>query len=143
MKLQARAGILVQGVGLRIATIALAITLLNVLGGCGMPAVPARTVADLLADPAVLQGVMARCSEGRPSERESDPECVNARIAVERQAREQDAANAGERHQEFERKREALRARDERVRAATQAAQRTDVYTMPVVTPDAGMKLTP
>jgi hypothetical protein len=107
-----------------------------------MPAVPPRTVADLLADPAVLQGVMARCAESRPTERARDPECVNARIAVEHQAEQEEAAIATERRAEFERKRDALRARDESARAAAQAAQQTDAYTLPVVPPDAATKPT-
>lgn len=105
-------------------------------GGCGSSAPPPRGVADLLAEPAILQAVMARCAESRPSVRDADRECLNARIAVERQAREQEAAEAAARHAEFERKREVLRAQEERQKAAAQAAQRRDGYSLPVVPPD-------
>lgn len=89
-----------------------------------------------MQDDAVLQAVVARCSElGTAATR--DAECLNAREAVDRLAVEKQAIDEAARksieEQEFERAREEHRARDEAERRRNEAQQRVDPYTMPLV----------
>lgn len=104
---------------------------------CGGPPPPARTVAEFVQDPTLLQGVMIRCEQQR-SQGVRDPECANALAAADRLAAEDEASRAGDRAAEFERQREQRRAEEEqRRRAAEQAAPRFDPYSSPVGTDSA------
>lgn len=102
------------------------------VAACGGPPPPARTVAEFMQDPTLLQGAMIRCEQQRNSGTR-DPECANALAAADRLATEDEARRAGERAAEFERQREQRRAEEEqRRRAAEQAAPRFDPYSAPV-----------
>ena len=103
------------------------------VAGCGAPAPRARTVAELAEDPAVLQGLLARCAADKRAAT-ADPECANARLAMERLGREEDAKRNAERAAEFERQRARRRAaQDEAAKKAAAAANPTfDPYSAPV-----------
>jgi hypothetical protein len=91
-----------------------------------------HTVADLVADPAVLQGIAARCAADRQAAA-ADADCGKARQAMEQIAAEEDARHAGERDQEFARHREQRRAQEEQQRrVAEQAHPAFDPYSTPV-----------
>lgn len=103
-----------------------------VVAGCSAPEPQPRSVAEFAADPAVLDGALIRCAE-RPRASESDPECINARIAAEQREKlarlEQEAA----RRAEFERQRAERRLREEQQRRASEAATpKFDPYRSPV-----------
>ncbi len=105
------------------------------VGGCSSE-LPPRTTLQLMRDPTVLQGVLLRCYQLQNAALR-DAECRNAREAVERLAAEegeQDEAAAVQ--EEFEKARDARRARDENERRRQEAAQekkKVDPYTMPLV----------
>lgn len=104
------------------------------LAGCEKPEPRARSVAELAADPVVLQGVVARCAEDRLAAAR-DPECGNARLAMERLAAEQATAQRDRKVQEFERLREERRRREEAERLARERAEpKFDPYSSPVMT---------
>jgi len=102
------------------------------LAGCGGPEPRPRTVNDLAQDPAVLQGLAARCAANKHAAA-NDPECINARIATERLGKADDAKHDPDKDAEFERLREQRRQReDAKQRAATQAEPKFDPYSSPV-----------
>jgi hypothetical protein len=106
----------------------------SVVAGCGGPEPPARTVNELAEDPAVLQGLLARCQANKRAAA-TDPECTNARVAMERLGREEDAKRNAGRAAEFERQRTLRRDRDEAAqKAAAEARPAFDPYTAPVAT---------
>ena len=83
-----------------------------------------------MEDPAVLQGVIHRCNELQ-SAALNDRECRNAREAVARLEAQQPPQNEAAEH-EFEKAREARRARDELERQRREANDKVDPYTMPL-----------
>ncbi len=105
---------------------------LLVLAGCKPPREAPLSVEDLMGDRVALDGILLKCND--PALRDkAGANCEIARIAVERLAKQKEAAEEALRQQEFERNREKLRLTDEQ-RAAQQSAQKkVDPYTMPVV----------
>jgi hypothetical protein len=102
------------------------------LAGCGGPEPRPRTVNDLAQEPAVLQGLAARCAANKHAAA-NDPECINARIATERLGKADDAKRDPDKDAEFERLREQRRQReDAKQRAAAQAEPKFDPYSSPV-----------
>ena len=100
--------------------------------GCGAPEPAPRTVNDLAEDPAVLQGLLARCEADKRA-KFNDVECANARRALDRRGIAEDSSHNTERDAEFERQRAARRAHDDAQRsAASQAAPKFDPYSSPV-----------
>jgi hypothetical protein len=100
--------------------------------GCSAPKAPVRSVADLLEDPIQLQAVLDRC-QANPSGAAADPECANARAAVDRKGAQQDSAEAARAQKVFEQRRAQLREQEERARAAQDPAKAGfDPYTAPV-----------
>lgn len=100
--------------------------------GCGAPAPPPHSVQELAGDPALLQGVVARCAADRHAAA-TDVECANARLAVERLGAEEESKRSGERGVEFERQREQRRVQEEQKRRAAERAQPGfDPYSSPV-----------
>lgn len=83
--------------------------------GC-TPEPPPRTVVEFMSDRVLLDSVLLRCSADRQAAR-VDQECMNARKAVERLAMIEEERKRAQREAEFERAREAKRARDDRIRA--------------------------
>lgn len=90
-----------------------------VLAGCSEKEPPVRTVTEFVENPILLEAAMVRCSRDRRESR-YDPECVNAREAVNRiEAREEETRRA-ELEARSESKRRALR----RMQEAQAEAQR-------------------
>ena len=112
-------------------SIAIRLTILSLgavfIAGCAEDAPPPRTVTEFLENPILLEAAMVRCSRNR-SESRYDPECMNAREAVDRiEAREEEVRRA-ELEARSEAKRRALRrtqeAQAEARRRAEEAEQR-------------------
>lgn len=103
--------------------------LVTLLAGCAKE-LPPRSALQLMEDPAVLQGVIHRCNQLQ-SAALNDRECRNAREAVSRlDAQQPPQTDLAER--EFEKAREARRARDELERRRREANEKVDPYTMPL-----------
>lgn len=89
------------------------------LAACGKP--EPRSVQQFMDDEVALTGALARC-ENMGSESMRDVECQNARRASERLAAIEEERVRKAREEEFQRKRAALRARQEQERLAREAA---------------------
>ena len=90
------------------------------LVGCSEPP-PPPSVAELLADPVLLDATMVRCLEQHDGTNYA-PECISAREAAGRLALAAEQARQAELEAESERKREALRRAQEAAAAARQQA---------------------
>jgi hypothetical protein len=94
--------------------------------------IPATTVADLMEDRVLLDGILMKC--GDPGKARSNSDCINARIAVERLAARVDPAVEAKRAENFEKSREQLRAQQDRQRQEREAKKpKLDVYSLPVI----------
>jgi hypothetical protein len=95
------------------------------------------TVADLMEDRVTLDGVLMKCNQN-PIKARTDSDCLNARIAIERLAKDVDVDPAVEekRQAEFERMREQLRLAQEKLRQEQEAKTKVDAYSLPVVPVD-------
>jgi len=95
------------------------------------------TVEDLMEDRVTLDGVLLKCDKN-PAKARTDSDCLNARIAVERLARdhEHDPAEDKKHQEEFERRREQLRLAQEKLRQEQEAKKTVDAYSLPVVPVD-------
>ncbi len=106
---------------------------------CAPKRIPGITVTDLMEDRVTLDGVLMKCNEN-PSKSRSESDCVNARIAIERLAKnvdpEAEAAAEAKRNAEFERSRERLRLAQEKVRQEQEAKTKVDAYSLPLVPVD-------
>ncbi len=84
---------------------------IGLLAGCTKEP-PSRSVTEFIEDPILLEAAMVRCAQDRAGMRyESD--CVNARAAVSRIQARQEADDQADQDASFERKRRALRRRQE------------------------------
>jgi hypothetical protein len=102
------------------------------VAACGAPKPPPHTVPELAADPALLQGIVARCAADKRAAA-GDVECANARLAVERIGADEESKHVGERGAEFERQREQRRLQEAQSRRAAERAQPAfDPYSSPV-----------
>lgn len=102
------------------------------VAACSPKPIPPMTVEDLMDDRVALDGVLMKCNQN-PAKARNDSDCRNARVAVERLARDVDPATEAKRTAEFEHSREQLRLAQERVRQAEEARAHVDPYSMPVV----------
>jgi hypothetical protein len=102
----------------RTALIALVAPL--VLAACGEEP-PPTSVSQFMENPILLEATMVRCVENR-AEARYDPECLNARDAVNRIAAREEQARRAELEAQSERKRQAVRRAQE---AAAEARRRT------------------
>jgi hypothetical protein len=100
--------------------------------GCEPKRAPGMTVADLMEDRVTLDGVLLKCNRD-PSKARDDSDCRNARIAIERLAKDVDPAEEAKRTADFERRREALRLAQERARTDQEAKTKVDAYSLPMV----------
>jgi hypothetical protein len=100
--------------------------------GCAPKRIPPMTVQDLMEDRVTLDGVLLKCSE-HPDKVQNVSDCLNARVAVERLAKDVDPAEEARRTAEFERSREKLRLAQEKVRQDHEAKTKVDAYNLPVV----------
>jgi hypothetical protein len=93
------------------------------------------TVTDLMEDRVALDGVLMKCNRS-PSRADNDSDCLNARIAIERLAKDVDPAVEGKRKAEFEQSRERLRLAQEKARQEQEAKTKVDAYDLPLVPVD-------
>jgi hypothetical protein len=110
-----------------------------IVGGvaCAPKRIPSMTVTDLMEDRVTLDGVLMKCNE-HPAMARSDSDCLNARVAIERLAKDVDPAVEAKRTAEFEHRREQLRLAQEKVRQEQEARTKVDAYTLPMVPVDSG-----
>jgi hypothetical protein len=95
--------------------------------GCEPKRIPPMTVADLMGDRVTLDGVLMKCNQNAAKAR-NDGDCLNARIAIERLAKDVDA--------EFEKSREQLRLAQEKARQEQEAKTKFNAYDLPLVPVD-------
>lgn len=113
----------VESVDFSVKNVAKKLLVLSVawLCACTEPP-PPPTVDDFMNDSVLLDATMVRCSADRATTK-YEPECVNAREAINRVARAEEAARRAELEKQSERKRRALRRTQE---AAATARRRAD-----------------
>lgn len=102
---------------------------------CNPRRTPPMTVSDLMEDRVTLDGLLMKCNQNQSKAR-SDADCLNARIAVERLARQNEPAKEAKRMEEFERSREQLRLTQEKQRQEQEAKTKVDAYHLPLVPVD-------
>ena len=107
-----------------------------VAAGCAPKRIPPMTVTDLMEDRVTLDGVLMKCNKN-PAKARTDADCLNARVAVERLAKDVDPVQEAKRAEDFERSREKLRLAQEKVRQAQEAKTKVDAYNLPLVPVDA------
>ena len=99
---------------------------------CAPKRIPSMTVQDLMEDRVTLDGVLLKCNEHSAKAR-NESDCLTARIAVERLAKDVDPAEELRRNAEFERSREKLRSTQDQVRKDQEARTKVDAYNLPLV----------
>ncbi len=67
---------------------------------CSPKRIPPLTIDDLMEDRVTLDGVLMKCNEN-PAKARNDADCRNARIAIERLAKDVDPAEEAKRNAEF------------------------------------------
>jgi len=104
--------------------------LIIALGACGVLLAcakepPPPTVDEFMQDRILLEAAMVRCGQNRSSTK-YEPECVNAREAVNRLARAEEDKRRADLEAESERKRRALRRTQEAAAEARRRAEEAD-----------------
>jgi hypothetical protein len=99
---------------------------------CAPKRIPPTSVQDLMEDRVTLDGVLLKCNE-HPEKVRNEIDCLNARVAIERLAKDVDPAEEARRAAEFERSREKLRLAQEKVRRDQEAKTKVDAYNLPLV----------
>jgi hypothetical protein len=102
---------------------------------CTPRRIPPMSVSDLMEDRVTLDGVLMKCNQN-PSKARTDSDCLNARIAIERLAKDVDPAVEVKHKEDFERSREQLRLSQEKLRQEQEAKSKVDAYSLPVVPVD-------
>jgi hypothetical protein len=100
--------------------------------GCEPKRIPPMTVSDLMEDRVTLDGVLMKCNQN-PSMARNDSDCLNARIAIERLAKDVDPAAEAKRHAAFEQRRDQLRQAQEKAREEQESKTKVDPYNLPMV----------
>jgi hypothetical protein len=95
------------------------------LTGCAEKEPPPRTVTEFVDNPILLEAAMVRCSRDR-AELRYDPECVNAREAVNRVQVKEEEAQRLELEARSENKRKALRRMQEAQEEARRRAEESE-----------------
>ena len=85
-----------------------------------------------MEDRVTLDGVLMKCDQSVPKAR-TDTDCLNARIAIDRLASQNEAAEEAKRAAEFERSRERRRSSQEKQRQEEEAKTKVDAYHLPLV----------
>ncbi len=99
---------------------------------CSPRRIPPLTVADLMEDRVLLDGVLMKCNRD-PGKARSNSECLNARIAIERLAARIDPAEEAKRVEDFEKSREQLRLAEAKKRQELESKGKLDAYHLPVI----------
>jgi hypothetical protein len=102
------------------------------MAACSPRRIPPMTVTDLMEDRVMLDGVLMKCNQNQSKAR-SDSDCLNARIAIERLASQNEPAKEAKRREEFEHSREQLRLAQEKQRQEREAKTKVDVYHLPLM----------
>jgi hypothetical protein len=102
---------------------------------CSPRKIPPMTVSDFMEDRVKLDGVILKCNDD-PARARTDADCMNARIAVERLAGQQDAVREAKSAEAFERSREQLRSLQDKQRQEDEAKSKVDAYHLPLVPVD-------
>ena len=102
------------------------------VAACSPRRIPPPTVTDLMEDRVMLDGVLMKCNQN-PSKARTDSDCLNARIAIERLASQNEPAIEAKRAVEFEHSRERLRLAQDKQRQEREAKTKVDVYNLPLV----------
>jgi hypothetical protein len=106
------------------------------IAACSPRRIPPMTVTDLMEDRVTLDGVLMKCNQS-PGKSRTDPDCINARIAIERLASRNEPAEEAKRTEEFERTREQLRLSEDKKRQEEAAKNpKVDAYHLPLVPVD-------
>jgi hypothetical protein len=100
--------------------------------GCTQHKPPPLTVEDLMEDRVALDGIVMKCNQD-PSYARSTNDCITARIAAERLAKRNSAAEEAQHAEAFERNREQLRAQQDKQREEQAAKVKVDAYHLPVM----------
>src|SRR5476651_1926959 len=98
--------------------------------GCSPRRIPPMTVADLMEDRVMLDGVLLKCNQDQSRAR-NDSDCLNARIAIERLASQSEPAKEAKHLEDFERTRDQLRMNQEKQRKEQEAKSKVDAYHLP------------
>jgi len=106
-----------------------------VIAACSPRKIPAMTVDDLMEDRVTLDGVLMKCNQN-PAKARADSDCINARIAIERLAKDVDPSVEQKRKEDFEHAREQLRIVQDKQRQEQEAKTKVDAYSLPVVPVD-------
>lgn len=85
-----------------------------------------------MADRVILDGVLMKCDQSGSKAR-TDTDCLNARIAVDRLASQNEVAEEAKRTEEFERNREKLRLSQDKQRQEEESKTKVDAYHLPLV----------
>ena len=101
------------------------------LVACGPKHEAPVTVGDMMDDRVVLDGILLKCSR-TPSKMNSDPDCINARVAIERLAKVNELGEEKKHAEDFERVREQLRVPEAR-NHQMDTHPKVDGYSLPVV----------
>jgi hypothetical protein len=104
------------------------------LAACDAVPVPTASVASLLDDPVMLDGVLMKCNKDKSVQR-TNAECMNARIAVDRIAAQREKLEAEKRIATFERNRERLRLQQDAQQRLIEESKKIDPYKLPLVPP--------
>ena len=106
------------------------------IAACSPRRIPPLSVADMMEDRVLLDGVLMKCNQDL-AKAHSDPDCLNARIAIDRLAIQREPEEQARRAAEFERNREQLRLLQEKQRQEEEAKnKKVDVYHLPVIPVD-------
>ena len=120
------------------ATLARTLLCTVILGAaaCSPRKIPPLTVSDFMEDRVKLDGTILKCNED-PVRARGDSDCINARIAVERLASQNEASREAKSAEDFERSREQLRSMQDKQRQEEEAAKaKLDAYHLPMVPVD-------
>jgi hypothetical protein len=96
-----------------------------ILLGCAEQAPPAHTVTEFVENPILLEAALVRCSQDRRESR-YDPECINAREAVNRIEAKEEEIRRVELEVRSEAKRRALRRTQEAQAEAHRRAEEAE-----------------
>ena len=102
---------------------------------CSQRHVAPMTVADLMEDRVTLDGVLMKCNQNERKAR-TDADCLNARIAIDRLAAQNESAEEAKRAAQFEHSREQLRLAQEKQRQEQEEKTKVDAYHLPLVPVD-------
>jgi hypothetical protein len=116
------------------STVARALICAVILGAaaCSPRKIQPLTVSDFMEDRVKLDGVILKCNQD-PGRARSDSDCLNARIAIERLASQNEPAREAKRAEDFERSREQLRSLQDKQRQEQEAKTKVDAYHLPMV----------